>query len=252
MTPRSRTFLKLGPLVVELGDKPIKLGRASACDIVIDDDLSSREHCEVFKEGDKVILVDLQSRNGVLLNGALVQGRAELHHADCITVGRQQVMVVRQQRAPREVPSARPASFEDDDAEVSGMQTQKGSVFEILAGALRNALASGDLSAAETSASAYFQVIRSRARGGLPSHVPGDAIEIGIALAEAGRTAAWLDQALEVAAVTSSVLDARTVDRILELASAVGRPSRGVQSYLQMANASAPGDEGAARLARLG
>jgi hypothetical protein len=250
VTQNARTFLKLGTLVVEVGSTPLKIGRSTSCDLVLDDELSSREHCEVRLDGNRLIVTDLGSRNGVLVNGEPIEREAELRHADCITVGRQQIMVTQQQRAPRDMPT--PARGIEYDSEDDGYETRQGSVLDILSGALRNALRSRDIAAAETSAASYFVVVRARARGGVQPHVLAEAIDIGLELAEAARAPSWLDQALEVAAVSRSVLEPKVVDRILEIASAIGKPTRGVESYLRMASARAPGDPGAARLARIG
>ena len=65
-----RTFIKHRGQVRELDpDTPLVAGRAERCALVLDDELASRAHCRFELQGDDVVVVDLQSRNGVLVNG---------------------------------------------------------------------------------------------------------------------------------------------------------------------------------------
>ncbi len=45
------------------------IGRSNECDIVIDDPRASRRHARVFPRDDYMWLEDLESRNGIVLNG---------------------------------------------------------------------------------------------------------------------------------------------------------------------------------------
>ncbi len=71
------------------------LGRQSACDIQIMDTMSSRQHCEVRREGRFYVLVDLSSRNGTLLNGKKVVER-QLAFGDRIRVGEVEYLLVKE------------------------------------------------------------------------------------------------------------------------------------------------------------
>jgi hypothetical protein len=62
------------------------LGRSKECDIRISDPNVSRRHAEVRQEGSTYWIVDLDSTNGVLVNGRR-QKRAKLDDGDKITLG---------------------------------------------------------------------------------------------------------------------------------------------------------------------
>ncbi|MCC6142731.1 MAG: sigma 54-dependent Fis family transcriptional regulator [Candidatus Hydrogenedentes bacterium] len=53
-----------------VADQPLVLGRAEDCDILVEDPTVSRRHCQVSREGTVLRLLDLGSRNPVLVNGA--------------------------------------------------------------------------------------------------------------------------------------------------------------------------------------
>lgn len=79
------------PLVKEL----ITLGRQSTCDVQIIDNMSSRAHCQVRRDGKLFALVDLGSRNGTQLNGKKV-GERLLFFGDRIRVGEVEFLFTRE------------------------------------------------------------------------------------------------------------------------------------------------------------
>lgn len=66
-----------------------RIGRHLDNDIVINSDRVSRNHAEILRDGDSLLVIDKQSRNGIRLNGAPVQGSAELKPGDVLRIGRQ-------------------------------------------------------------------------------------------------------------------------------------------------------------------
>jgi hypothetical protein len=66
------------------------LGRGPDNDIVLDNDRISRCHVEFVREGDELLLVDRESRNGVWLNGHRVHHREAIRSGDVIRIGRQE------------------------------------------------------------------------------------------------------------------------------------------------------------------
>ena len=62
------------------------LGRSRDCDIQIEDPSASRKHAEVRQEGTSYWIVDLDSTNGIEVNGMRTK-RAKLQHGDRITIG---------------------------------------------------------------------------------------------------------------------------------------------------------------------
>jgi pSer/pThr/pTyr-binding forkhead associated (FHA) protein len=62
------------------------IGRAPSCDLQIPDESMSREHAVVLSDGETHMLEDLQSTNGVKVNGKRVRS-VELSHGDEIEIG---------------------------------------------------------------------------------------------------------------------------------------------------------------------
>lgn len=71
---------------VEVGDDPIVIGRQADCDIELAHQYVSRRHAEVRRAGNGFVVVDLESANGTLVNGARVTERP-LTDGDQIEIG---------------------------------------------------------------------------------------------------------------------------------------------------------------------
>lgn len=69
----------------------VVLGRSRDCGLRLSDLNVSRKHAEVRRDGDAVLLVDLGSTNGTLLNGKRVE-RERLRDGDRITLGSTEVI----------------------------------------------------------------------------------------------------------------------------------------------------------------
>ena len=70
----------------EVSKRRTLIGRSKDCDIQIDDPSASRKHAELRQEGTAYWVVDLDSTNGLEVNGMRTQ-RAKLDHGDKITIG---------------------------------------------------------------------------------------------------------------------------------------------------------------------
>ena len=70
----------------------VLIGRASDCQIRLEDSEVSRRHCLVGRQGGEYVLEDLGSRNGTSVNGAPVR-RHVLRYGDRIQVGRSTVLL---------------------------------------------------------------------------------------------------------------------------------------------------------------
>ncbi len=64
----------------------VQIGRAPSCDIVLDDRNVSRRHAEIRRRGPVVVLIDLDSTNGTIVNGRRVREHP-LADGDRITLG---------------------------------------------------------------------------------------------------------------------------------------------------------------------
>jgi adenylate cyclase len=101
------------PLV---GDE-MRLGRGSDNDIVLADFSVSRHHAVLRREADGWMVVDRGSTNGVVVNGALVQG-ATLHSGDRVTLG---VFDLEVEAEHRSQTSVAPMAVERDEEELKNI-----------------------------------------------------------------------------------------------------------------------------------
>lgn len=63
------------------------VGRSDTCDIYIDDTKLSRQHFVLERDNDCFYIMDLQSRNGTMLNGIRISGRQQIKSGDKIMAG---------------------------------------------------------------------------------------------------------------------------------------------------------------------
>lgn len=80
-----------GEKIPILADRTV-LGRHPSCDIVIPDTSVSRHHAAFIRDGKRVLIEDLRSRNGTLVNGQRVAGQRPLSDRDEVSVGEQQML----------------------------------------------------------------------------------------------------------------------------------------------------------------
>ena len=73
-------------VMIDIGDRPLRLGRSPAADVMLEHLSVSRRHAVVATRGEVVVVLDDRSLNGVLVNGERV-GEAVLAHGDEIRLG---------------------------------------------------------------------------------------------------------------------------------------------------------------------
>ena len=85
---------------LELTEGEFAVGRNASCQLSLDDPLVSRRHALLVVAGEEVTVEDLQSRNGVLVNGQRIQGRVRLQGGDRILIGAQEMTLVAAEVSP--------------------------------------------------------------------------------------------------------------------------------------------------------
>ncbi len=75
------------PLPLETIDRPYVLGRGETCDLPLGSEEVSREHVEIVRLWNQIVIRDLDSKNGLRVNGAVVTGRRRLRDGDRIQIG---------------------------------------------------------------------------------------------------------------------------------------------------------------------
>ncbi len=75
------------PRRITLGETKLQVGRAPANDIVLASPEVSRQHCQIELAGNAATLTDLNSTNGVYVDGHRVEGAAQLHRGAVVALG---------------------------------------------------------------------------------------------------------------------------------------------------------------------
>jgi pSer/pThr/pTyr-binding forkhead associated (FHA) protein len=75
------------PSTLVLNRPVITIGRDPASDLVIMDDLASRQHAQIRQEADGIVIYDLGSTNGTVVSGRRIADRCPMRQGDVITVG---------------------------------------------------------------------------------------------------------------------------------------------------------------------
>ena len=73
---------------VHVGTEPLSIGRSPKCDVHVDQESVSRNHCQIHFTGNEFMVRDLGSTNGTYVNDDLVQDEWRLSHGDQLKVGR--------------------------------------------------------------------------------------------------------------------------------------------------------------------
>lgn len=201
------------------------VGRSSSCNLALDDALVSRRHA-VFHVGvDRLEVEDLGSRNGVVVNGSLIQGRHPLNHLDRIVIGAQELLVVRDEGEERAFRGARPTlagmtldlpTMRKGEAPEEPTALRTESVLDRLAD---KALALGRYEEAERMLGRRLKELLEEAQKGRP---PTEeklfaATSYALRLADGTGKAQWLDWIFEIHDASERLLDADAIGRLHEL-----------------------------------
>ncbi len=225
---------------IELPDGEFVVGRNASCQLSLDDPLVSRRHAR-FLVGEGVAIEDLQSRNGVLVNGQRIHGKTALQVGDRILIGTQELalLVAHESHegrarlkatmpkveaavvAPVTPPPLRtgtsangPESSVSDEFETS--MVRRADAFNLLAGVAEKALAMGRVLEAERLlASPLTDVIEaSRAGKRVTSSLVDQAARFSAKLATATGKGAWADYVVELYAAQNRPAPAPVIDEL--------------------------------------
>ncbi|MFO0669431.1 MAG: FHA domain-containing protein [Polyangiaceae bacterium] len=79
---------------LELAEGEFVVGRNASCQLSLDDPLVSRRHARLLVGPTAVTIEDLQSRNGVLVNGQRISERLALEVGDRVLIGTQELTLL--------------------------------------------------------------------------------------------------------------------------------------------------------------
>jgi predicted component of type VI protein secretion system len=211
---------------LELIEGQFAVGRSAGCQLSLDDPLVSRRHALLVVSREGVTIEDLQSRNGVIVNGQRIPGRTKVQAGDKIVIGSQELTLLEgRESAGRETASHQmgkrtlpkmPAATElmaaehsssvppsepmigDPDAEPS--MVRRADAFNLLGGVAEKALAMGRADEAERLlASPLADVVEaSRAGKRLSPWLVDMAARFAAKLATSTAKGAWADYVIEL------------------------------------------------------
>jgi hypothetical protein len=210
------------------------VGRNASCQLSLDDPLVSRRHAIFELSGTGVTLEDLNSRNGVIVNGHRIEAKVSLAVGDRILIGSQELTLlaaregtnvtgggVGKMTLPKMKVNTPSSAFQapqinqvEHDPEPS--MVRRADQFKLLSGVAEKALAMGKAGEAERLlASALADVIEStRAGRPLPPTLVDQAAKFSAKLATATGKGGWADYVIELYAAQKRPCPAPVIDEL--------------------------------------
>ena len=81
-------------LALPMSGRMVRLGRGEDCDFVLADDDISREHAAFERSADGIVVRDLESKNGIEVQGQRISGPTKLCDGNLVRLGKTQLRVV--------------------------------------------------------------------------------------------------------------------------------------------------------------
>jgi predicted component of type VI protein secretion system len=229
-----------------LGDGDFLIGRTAECDLPLENDPSvSRRHAVFHVAADDIVVEDLGSRNGVLLNGQRVIGRAKVRAGDKVRVGSQELHVIATGEllastlAAANAPTAKQVArvilkrMAEDELDYDHVDTKvtvprdaapddtigakKLDAFRVLASVAEKALVMGRADEAERMLATPLAEVLSAAGTDKRLHPPlaEQAACVAAKLATATAKGSWIDYAIELYATLGRPAPAVVIDELM-------------------------------------
>lgn len=210
-----------------LNRSPILVGRASESDIVLSGPLVSRRHAEFHETEAGIVVIDLDSENGVLVNDVPIAGPTALLSGDRVNIG-DNVFVLTELSSSREErtsglelnptrESARvPAGTHARASEESAVATRRADALHLLGNVADKALALGRGQEAEHVLGTHLVATLSDAVAGraVAPEVARIAAQYSVKLATATGKASWLDFAFRLYDALNETIPLPIVDEM--------------------------------------
>ncbi len=205
---------------LDLSEGSLTVGRSSSCQLFLDDPLVSRRHAIFLVAGTGVTVEDLQSRNGVLVNGRRILARTMLRPGDHVLIGSAELTLT---STPSEVskaidesagrrtmsrlatpvpitaaPPLAPVALGLNEADASTVR--RANAFNLLSAVAEKALALGRADEAERLLSGPLSELIEASRSGqrLSASLVDTVARLAMRLAAATGKGMWIDSAIEL------------------------------------------------------
>lgn len=217
---------------IELPVGDFFVGRSPDCQLALDDPLVSRKHAVLKVEADRVVLHDLGSRNGVLVNGVKQREPVALFAGDRLIVGGQELALVRvgdSVRRPTQAISGgtdaislpHPTMVQEEP------ETRRASAFMLLFGVAEKALALGRVEDAERILANLMTDLDGAAAKPVEAEGLIGACHLALRLAAVTGKASWIDWVFDAHRMAKKVLPAPTIDELHVLVRKTRYPATG-------------------------
>ncbi len=223
---------------LELAEGEFAIGRSATCQLSLDDPLVSRRHAVFMVAAGEILVEDLGSRNGVLVNGQRIDRRVKVRPGDKVLIGSQELTVIQlneDERNPGATGARRTLSFnkaaigdgEEEDhitkvavppaqvaEELSFVRRLDG--FRVLGSVAEKALAMGRADEAERVLGISLAEVLEATRSGRPVAPPlaEQATRFAAKLASATGKGSWIDYVIEVYTAQERPAPAIVVDEL--------------------------------------
>lgn len=213
LQPRAQASyaLREGTLDHPLSKSPLVVGRGSDSDIVLTGPLVSRRHAEFHETEAGIVVIDLDSQNGVLVNGVRITSPTALLIGDRLTIGDNEFVLTERSEArgertsgfelnPTHESSRVPASTNASANEEASVATRRAQALHLLSSVADKALALGRGQEAEHILGTHLVAALSDAAAGraVAPEVARIAAQYAVKLATATGKASWLDFAFRL------------------------------------------------------
>lgn len=217
---------------LELNEGTFAVGRNASCQLSLDDPLVSRRHAIFELSNGNVTIEDLNSRNGVIVNGHRIDSKVNLTVGDRVLIGSQELTLlaardggnatgggVGKMTLPKMKVSTPSSGFPpvvQMDADPEPSMVRRADQFKLLSGVAEKALAMGKAGEAERLlASALADVIEAtRAGRPLPPTLVDQAAKFSAKLATATGKGGWADYVIELYAAQKRPCPAHVIDEL--------------------------------------
>lgn len=207
----------------DLDEGEFVVGRATTCQLSLDDPVVSRTHARFVVSDAGVTLEDLGSRNGVKVNGERVAGASQLCPGDRVVIGSQEIVLL----ARREMAV---------DTLVQ-MPSNEGDPFGLMGALADKALAMGRGDEAERLIGQQLEQLLLAVETGnqRDSEMVDRAASYALRIAASTQSARWTDFLLRLYVAQKRLCPAAIVDELYTVLRHVQRPSPNVlRGYLDV------------------
>lgn len=218
-----RYVLRYNQQELELAVGEFLIGRASSCQLSLDDPLVSRNHAVLTVRQDGVTIEDLGSRNGVKVNGERLTAPRRLVHGDVIVIGNQELKFATKRDVPTDTLVQAP--------------TQRSASFGLMGLLADKALALGRGEEAERLIRPSLEQLLGELENGKKCELEQVrlACDYAVKLASLTGNAEWVDYIFRAYATTKRPCAAELIDHLYDVLRKVREPSlTGLRKYLDV------------------